>query len=65
MVGFLFILIIINIFVKTRFEYQVAGASLNPCAENFAGAQPSSELETKAIKKAINDKYGIMKFLFR
>ena len=36
----------------------VTGASLNPCSDTFAGSSAGSEIETKAVKNAINAKLG-------
>ncbi|RNA01997.1 carboxypeptidase B-like, partial [Brachionus plicatilis] len=40
------------------YKWMVAGASSNPCSETFAGPFADSEIETKSIQKAINDKLG-------
>jgi carboxypeptidase A2 len=40
------------------FQWMVTGASNNPCADTYAGKTPGSEIETKAVKNAINAKLG-------
>ncbi|CAF0850217.1 unnamed protein product [Brachionus calyciflorus] len=40
------------------YQWMVAGASNNPCSDTFAGPSADSEVETKAVEKAINDKLG-------
>ena len=36
----------------------MTGASSDPCSDTFAGRTPGSEIETKAVKNAINAKLG-------
>ncbi|RNA22669.1 carboxypeptidase A1-like [Brachionus plicatilis] len=40
------------------YKWMVAGASLNPCSDTYAGPSADSEVETKSVEKAINDRQG-------
>lgn len=40
------------------FQWMVVGASKDPCSETYGGVSAGSELETKAVQKAINANLG-------
>lgn len=40
---------------RTPYIYSVQGASTDPCANNYCGPAPVSELETMAYENAISD----------
>lgn len=43
--------------MSTLFDYKII-SSLNPCSDTHAGPTADSEIETKSVEKAINDKLG-------
>ena len=44
-------------------QWMVAGASLDPCQDTFAGSKADSEIETQSIQKIINQKGNFEVFL--